>query len=56
LPELTVEQFHHQLEHLQKHHDSGRVELHSLNEVQEAKEPNLAIRRGDDLLYYLLWR
>jgi hypothetical protein len=53
LPALTVAQFHHELESLQKDHV---LELHALNEVQHAKEPELALHRGDRLLYYVMWR
>ncbi len=53
LPGLTVELFHRELEHLQSRR---AVELHPLNEVQRAKEPALAIRRGDRLLYFVRWR
>ncbi|QJW94026.1 hypothetical protein [Frigoriglobus tundricola] len=52
LPGLTVPQFHHELEHLQ---GLRQLELHSLNEVQQAKEPELAIRHNDRLLYYVMW-
>ncbi len=53
IPELTVEQFHHELEHLQ---GQRTVELQPLNEVQRAQETNLALRHGDRLLYYVMWR
>lgn len=53
LPGLTVPQLHRELEHLQAHR---QVELHALNEVQSAKEPHLALARGDQLLYFAIWR
>lgn len=52
-PELTVEQFHRELVSLQQ---ARLVELKALNEVQYAREPHLAIRQNDRLLYYLLWK
>lgn len=52
LPGLTVPQFHRELEHLQS---QRRIELHGLNEVQHAQEPELALRRNDRLLYYVMW-
>jgi|GEM_PF-6097119 len=53
LPELTVAQFHHELEALHREHV---VELHALNEVQRAQERELAISRNDRLLYFVMWR
>lgn len=53
LPGLTVPQFHAELQHLQSHRT---VELQALNEVQKAKEPELAIHHNDRLLYYVIWR
>jgi hypothetical protein len=52
-PDLAVDDFHRELLHLERHRI---VELHDLNEVQQAKEPELAIRRNDRLLYYVIWR
>jgi hypothetical protein len=53
LPGLTVEQFHREMGHLQR---SDVIELQMLNEVQRAKEPHLAIRHGDRLLYFVIWK
>jgi hypothetical protein len=53
LPGLSVEQFHQELEHLQH---TRALELQALNEVQRAKEPELALHRGDRLLYFVIWR
>ena len=53
LPALTADQFHRELLHLQQHR---AVELQPLNEVQRAEETGLAIRSGDRLLYFVLWR
>lgn len=52
-PDLAVDDFHRELLDLERHRI---VELHDLNEVQRAKEPELAIRRNDRLLYYVIWR
>jgi hypothetical protein len=51
-PGLTVETFRRELESLW---DSRAVELHVLNEVREAKEPDKAIRRDDKLYYFVYW-
>ncbi|MDB5308406.1 MAG: hypothetical protein JWO38_2608 [Gemmataceae bacterium] len=53
LPGLTVHQFHRELQSLQ--HDHG-VELQAINEVQRAKEPELAIHHGCRLLYFVVWK
>jgi len=51
-PNLTVHAFHQELEALW----SKRVlELKVLNEVRSASEPDKAIRRGDNLYYYVYW-
>jgi hypothetical protein len=53
VPGLTVRQFH---DELLKLWDERAVELHILNEVQSAARPDLGIRRGDALYYFILWR
>jgi hypothetical protein len=53
IPGLTVAKFHRELEHLQT---QRQVELQPINEVQRALEPELAIRHGDRLLYFAIWR
>jgi hypothetical protein len=53
LPTLTVESFHRELLQLQR---ERAVELQPLNEVQRARDPELAIRAGDRLLYFAIWR
>jgi len=53
MPGLTVPQFHSELKHLQS---QRAIELQALNEVQRAKEPELAIHHNDRLLYYVIWR
>ena len=49
---LTVHAFHQELETLW----SQRVlELKVINEVRSVSEPDKALRRGDNLYYYVLW-
>ncbi len=52
VPNLTVHAFHQELESLwlQK-----ALELKVLNEVRSAKEQDKAIRRGDNLYYFVFW-
>jgi DNA-binding MarR family transcriptional regulator len=52
LPGLTVEEFHRELDDLWSKRD---VELHIINEVQRASEPEKGIRRDDYLYYYVYW-
>ncbi|MCS6863509.1 MAG: hypothetical protein RMJ56_00115 [Gemmataceae bacterium] len=52
-PAVALADFHQALLQLEK---QRIIELHDLNEVQRAKEPELAIRRNDRLLYYVIWR
>jgi hypothetical protein len=53
VPGLTVETFHQELEKLW---NERQLELQVLNEVRTASEPDKALRRGDDLYYYVIWR
>ncbi|HUR55326.1 MAG TPA: hypothetical protein VMZ71_14425 [Gemmataceae bacterium] len=53
LPALSVSEFHRELTALQQ---QWVLELHSLTEVQHAKEPELAIHQNDRLLYFVMWR
>lgn len=53
LPRLAVADYHAKLLELW---NSRRVELHILNEVRTASEPDKAILRNDRLYYYLLWK
>ena len=53
LPTLTVSAFHQELQQLW---DERVLELQGINEVRTAAEPDKAIRRGDDLLYFVMWR
>lgn len=52
-PGLSVEAFRRTLEALW---ESKTVELHILNEVRDAKEPDKAIRRDNKLYYFVYWR
>jgi hypothetical protein len=52
LPGLSVEAFHAELQSLW---DQRVLELQILNEVRTAAEPDKAIRRGDNLYYFVLW-
>jgi hypothetical protein len=52
LPSLSVEAFHTELQLLW---DQRVLELQILNEVRMATEPDKAIRRGDNLYYFVLW-
>jgi hypothetical protein len=49
---LSVEAFHSELQSLW---DQRVLELQILNEVRTAAEPDKAIRRGDNLYYFVLW-
>jgi len=51
--EFTVAEFHAELQSLW---DKRELELQSLNEVRSAVEPDKAIRRGELLYYFVLWR
>jgi hypothetical protein len=53
LPGLTVAEYHRQLMELW---NARRIELHILNEVRSAREPDKGITRNDQLYYYLLWK
>ncbi len=53
LPRLTIAAFH---EELLKLWDERAVVLVELNEVGTAAEPEKAIRRGDSLYYFVLWK
>ena len=53
LPAATVAAFHAELWALG---GRGRVELHELNEVAQASEPDLALRRDGRLYYYARWK
>ena len=53
IPQLTVGQFHRELEHLRR---EGKIELHDLNEVHLAQERELAIERDDRIYYYVYWK
>jgi hypothetical protein len=53
LPQLSIPQFHQELDSLWR---ERLVELKVINEVRQAIEPEKAIRQGDDLYYYILWR
>jgi hypothetical protein len=52
LPALTVEEFHRELDGLWSRRE---VEMHILNEVQRASEPDKGIRRDDSLYYFVYW-
>ena len=49
---LTVHAFHQELEALWS---QKVLELKVINEVRSASEPDKALRRGDNLYYYVLW-
>jgi hypothetical protein len=53
LPGLTVPAFHAELLKLW---DERVIELHVLNEVRSAKNPELGIRRNDALYYFAYWK
>jgi hypothetical protein len=53
LPELTVEELHRELDRLWTHRE---IELHVLNEVREAEEPEKGIRWQDKLYYFVFWK
>jgi hypothetical protein len=53
VPDLTIPQFQEKLTALW---NDRKVELHILNEVAKAREPEKAITRNDTLYYYLLWK
>ncbi len=52
-PELTAGEFHRTLWEM---HTERILELHVLNEVKKALEPNLAIERDHHLYYYMIWK
>jgi hypothetical protein len=52
LPGLTVAELHRELEALWA---AREVELHVLNEVHLATEPDLGIRKNNKLLYFVYW-
>lgn len=53
LHNLSVEEFHQELVKLW---DARQLDLMVLNEVRRATEPDKAIRRGDNLYYFVKWR
>jgi hypothetical protein len=53
LPTLNVEDFHRELRSLWQ---AREIELHILNEVRSAAEPDLGIWRDNHLYYYIFWR
>ncbi len=53
LPALTVPELHRELLALG---DSREIELHGMNEIHRAAEPDLGIRRNDKLLYFVYWK
>jgi hypothetical protein len=53
LPGLTIVDYHRELLKLEQ---QRKVELHILNEVRLAQEPEKAINRNDAVYYYLLWK
>jgi hypothetical protein len=53
LPGLSAQRFRHELEALSA---ERQVELHKLNEVHLAKEPELAIEKDGRLYYYVFWK
>jgi hypothetical protein len=53
LPALTVPELHRELLALW---DSRELELHGMNEIHRAAEPDLGIRRNDKLLYFVYWK
>jgi hypothetical protein len=53
LPGLTAQALHRELLDLW---DRREVELHVLNEVQRAAEPDLGIRRDEKLFYFVYWK
>jgi|HubBroStandDraft_4_1064222.scaffolds.fasta_scaffold00070_38 hypothetical protein len=52
-PGLTVDDFKKELQLLW---DKKEVELHILNEVREAKDPDQAIKSGNKLYYFVYWK
>jgi hypothetical protein len=52
IPNLSVAAFHQELQALWSRRE---VQLHVLNEVQSASEPDKGIRHNDMLYYYLYW-
>lgn len=53
LPTLNAEQFHQELRELWQKRE---IELHILNEVRTATEPQLGIWRDNHLYYFIFWR
>lgn len=53
LPDLSVKEFHDLLLELEK---QRKVELHTLNEVAKADQPDKAIWRDGTAAYYVLWQ
>ena len=51
-PDLSVQQFHDELWQMA---GERKLQLHPLNEVRLAKEPELAINREDRLYYFVIW-
>lgn len=52
LSDLSVKEFH---DHLMEMWENREVQLHILNEVYKAAEPDIGIRHNEQLYYYLLW-
>jgi hypothetical protein len=52
MPTLTIDAFHKELQRLW---DDRTLELQILNEVRTASDTDKAIRRGDNLYYFVLW-
>jgi hypothetical protein len=52
MPGLTPEVFHGELWQMS---EERAIQLHVLNEVREAKDPELAISRNDRLYYFVRW-
>jgi hypothetical protein len=52
VPDVTVAALHRELEQLWS---TREVQLHVLNEVRSAAEPDKGIRRNDKLYYYVYW-
>jgi hypothetical protein len=53
VPQVTIQQFHDELLRLRA---ERKIELHILNEVRSAEHPELGIREGNTLFYYVLWK
>src|SRR5262245_55412079 len=52
-PGVTLDEFKEKVKSLW---NERKVELHILNEVHKAREPEKAITRSDSLYYYLIWK